>query len=312
MKQIAGVRLDVVKHGVVPFIIKLLTIIAGAMIMAFSYNAFVIPNGLLSGGVTGIALIGTYLLHIPFYIGILVLNIPIFLLGLKELNWKFILYSLLGTAAMIATLPLTKPITPVPKIDLFLAAVFSGVIGGIGEGIVLKAGGSGGGTDITSIIAKKRWNISVGSFSFYCNLVIILASLFFFDPKIILYTIVSMWVGGMVVDRVIDGLNHNKSVTIVSERSRPIADRIMNEVSRGVTFLEGQGAYSGDSKKVITCVVNHYEIPKVKEIVLDIDPEAFMFVTETVEVVGNFSHIHKSGSKSRSLHQEAKRGNITG
>lgn len=105
---------------------------AGAVIMAWSYNALVIPNGLLSGGVSGIALIGNYLLHIPFYMGILVLNIPVFLLGLKELNWKFILYSLLGTAAMVIALPLMKPFTPVPKLghDLFLVAVFSGVIGG--------------------------------------------------------------------------------------------------------------------------------------------------------------------------------------
>src|SRR5208337_4930370 len=117
------------------------------------------------------------------------------------------------------------------------------------------------------------------------NLVVILVSLFFFDPRIALYTIVSMWVNGKTTDRVVDGLDNNKSVTIISEQSDAIATRIMNEVSRGVTFLEGQGAYSGDPKKVITCVVNHYEIPKVKEIVLDADPQAFMFVTETVEVM---------------------------
>jgi uncharacterized membrane-anchored protein YitT (DUF2179 family) len=179
--------------------------------------------------------------------------------------------------------------------DLFLAAVFSGVIGGIGEGIILKAGASTGGTDITSIIARNKWNISVGAFSFYCNLAIILVSLFFFDPRIALYTVVSMWVNGKATDLVIDGLNNNKSVTIISEESAAIAGRIMNEVSRGVTFLEGQGAYSGDPKKVITCVVNHYEIPKVREIVMDVDPRAFMFVTETVEVMGNFTRIKKRG-----------------
>ncbi len=297
MKRIARANFDAIKRRTLPFIVKLLTIMAGAVIMAFTYNTLIIPNGLLSGGVSGIALIGAYLLHIPLYIGILVLNIPIFLLGLKELDWKFILYSLLGTAAMVVALPLTKPYIPVPNLDhdLFLAAVFSGVIGGIGEGIILKAGASTGGTDITSIIARKKWNISVGAFSFYCNLAIILVSLFFFDPRIALYTVVSMWVNGKATDLVIDGLNNNKSVTIISEESAAIAGRIMNEVSRGVTFLEGQGAYSGDPKKVITCVVNHYEIPKVREIVMDVDPRAFMFVTETVEVVGNFTRIKKRG-----------------
>ena len=121
-------------------------------------------------------------------------------------------------------------------------------------------------------------------------------SLFFFDPRIALYTIVSMWVNGKVTDRVIDGLDSNKSVTIISEQSVTIAARILNEISRGVTLLEGQGAYSGDPKKVINCVVNHYEIPKVKEIVLDLDPQAFMFVTETVEVMGNFTRIPRRGN----------------
>jgi uncharacterized membrane-anchored protein YitT (DUF2179 family) len=298
MRLSGKINFDVLKKRVWPLIIKSLTIMAGAVIIAFSYNALVIPNGLLSGGVSGIALIGNYLLHIPFYIGVLVLNIPVFLFGLKELNWKFILYSLLGTAAMVIALPLTKPFTPVPNLghDLFLAGVFSGVIGGIGEGLILKAGASTGGTDITSIIAKKRWNISVGAFSFYCNLIVILVSLFFFDPRIALYTIVSMWVNGKVTDRVIDGLDSNKSVTIISEQSVTIAARILNEISRGVTLLEGQGAYSGDPKKVINCVVNHYEIPKVKEIVLDLDPQAFMFVTETVEVMGNFTRIPRRGN----------------
>lgn len=286
MKQIAGMDLHTVKRRVLSIILRLLAISIGAVIIAISYNALVIPNGLLSGGVAGIALIGNYLLGIPFYLGVLMLNIPIFLFGLKELNWRFIVYSLIGTAAMVVALPLTKPYTPVPHLDLFLAAVFSGAIGGIGKGIILKYGASTGGTDILSILAKKRWNISVGAFSFYCNLLVILVSLFLFDIKIALYTIVSMWVGGKAIDTVIDGLNRNKSVMIISEQSVEIAGRIMNEVSRGVTFLEGQGAYSGDPKKVINCVVNHYEIPKVKEIVLDVDPQAFMFVRETVEVSG--------------------------
>ena len=295
MKQLAGVNLHDIKRKALSLIIRLLAISVGAVIMALSYDALVIPNGLLSGGITGIALIGNYLLGIPFYLCVMVLNIPVFLFGLKELNWKFIIYSLIGTTAMVVALPLLKPYIPVPKLDLFLVAVFSGAIGGIGEGIILKYGASTGGTDILSIIAKKRWNISVGAFSFYCNLVVILASLFLFDPKIALYTIVSVWVGSKSVDMVIEGLNTNKCVMIISEDSVAIADRIMHEVSRGVTFLEGQGAFSGDPKKVINCVVNHYEIPRVKEIVLDVDPKAFMFVTETVEVSGRGFSLPSSG-----------------
>jgi uncharacterized membrane-anchored protein YitT (DUF2179 family) len=269
-----------------PIIIRLLVITAGSLIMAGAYNALVIPNNLLSGGVSGLALIGKYTVGFPFYLGVLILNIPVFLIGLKEMDRKFILYSLFGTAMVIIALPLTKPYIPVPKLDLFLAAVFSGAIGGVGGGIVLKNGGSAGGTDIISMISKKKWNISVGTCSFLCNMVVVAISLFLFDPMIVLYSIVSMWVCGQVTNKVIDGFNNHKSVTIISDANEEIAVRIINEMVRGVTFLEGQGAYSGCARKVLNCVVNHYQIPLLKEIVFEIDPKAFMFITETVEVAG--------------------------
>ncbi len=268
------------------FIRKMLPIIIGSVLMAVTYNALVIPNGLLSGGITGIALMGDYLLGIPLYIGIFVLNIPIFILGLKELDWKFLLYSLLGALATIFALPLTEPYVPIPQLDMFLAAVFSGVLIGIGGGIILKAGVSSGGTDILAIITKKKWNIPIGASSFYFNLIVILASLFLFDLKIALYTIISMWVCGKVTDKVLQGLSSYKSLVIISNQNDKIAVKIMENLGRGVTFLEGQGGYTRETKMVINCVVNQFEIPKVKDILLELDPQAFMFISETTEVTG--------------------------
>ncbi|MFX4262756.1 YitT family protein [Pelotomaculum propionicicum] len=265
---------------------KLLGISAGAALIAVAFNAFVIPYGLLSGGVSGLALMGSYLYKFPVYLGIFVLNIPIFLWGLKELQWKLMLYSGVGTAVVIAALPLSAPYIPVPALDLFLASVFSGVVGGIGSGIIFKLGASAGGTDIAAIIMKKKRNISVGATNFYCNIAVLALSTFFFDLKIALYTAISMWVGARITDSVIEGFNRNKSVTIISDRSSEIAERIMNEIDRGVTYLEGQGAYTGEPKRLINCVVSHYEIAKLKEIVLDVDRDAFIFITETVEVMG--------------------------
>jgi hypothetical protein len=172
-----------------PIIEKVLTIIIGSFLLAVAYNMLVVPYGLLSGGLTGIALLGNYLLNIPLPIGIIILNIPVFILGLRELNITFMLYSLLGTLTLAAALPFSEPIIPVPELDLFLAAIFSGVIGGIGSGIILRSGTSGGGADIIAIIAKKKWNTPVGACSFYFNLVVILMSLYFFELKIALYTI---------------------------------------------------------------------------------------------------------------------------
>lgn len=265
---------------------KLVGMITGALLIAISYNALIMPYGLLAGGVGGLALIGKYVLDIPLYIGIFVLNIPIFAWGLKELDRKFILYSLAGTIVTIIAIPTLKPYIPVPRLDLFLAAVFSGIVGGVGGGIFFKVGASAGGTDIISMIMKKKKNISVGAVSFYCNIGVLAFSLFFFDLKIALYTAVSMWVGGKMTDTVIEGLNKNKSVMIISEKNEEIAQRIMKDVHRGVTFLEGQGAFSGGNKKVINCVVSHFEIAKVKEVVFETDSKAFIFFTETAEVVG--------------------------
>ncbi len=265
---------------------KLAGIAIGASLIAVAFNAFVIPYGLLSGGVSGLALMGSYLYEFPVYLGIFMLNIPIFLWGLKELDLKLVLYSAVGTAVVIALLPLSAPYIPKPDLDLFLASVFSGIVGGFGSGVIFKLGASTGGIDIAAIIMKKKKNISVGAFNFYFNIAVLALSLFFFDLRIALYTFISMWVGSRVTDSVIEGLNRNKTVTIISDRSQEIAERIMKEIDRGATFIDGQGAYTRESKRLINCVVGHYEIAKLKEIVLEVDRDAFIFITETVEVMG--------------------------
>lgn len=271
---------------VLPTVRRLAMTFVGAMLSAVAINSIIIPHGLLSSGIGGLALVGNYLLNIPVYIGMLVMNIPIFLLGIKELSKSTIIYSLIGAAILIIALPLTKPFLPTPELDLILAAIFSGIVFGAGIGIVIKSGGSTGGSDILSMIAKQKKNISVGVFNFYFNLVVIILSLLFFPLNIALYTMVSIWVAGKMTDAVIEGLNRNKSVTIISEKSTAIAERILTELKRGVTYLEGYGAFSNRPVKVIDCVVNHYEIAKLKQIVYEIDEGAFMFVTETVEVTG--------------------------
>ncbi|MEG6520564.1 YitT family protein [Desulfotomaculum sp. 1211_IL3151] len=266
---------------------KILGVTAGAVIMAVAFNGLVIPYGLLSGGVGGLALMGNYLLDLPVALGIFFLNIPIFIWGLKELNKKLIIYSLLGTFIMVLALPLTKPYIKAPQIDLFLAAIYSGVVGGFGAGLVFRFGASTGGADIISMVMKKKKNIAIGTFLFYSNIAVLALFIFFFDLKIVMYTALSMWVSGKVTDFVIEGINRNKSVTIISDKSEVIAKRIIVELHRGVTLLDGQGGFSGSSKKVITCVVNNFEIGRLKEIVIRSDEFAFMFVTETAEVTGN-------------------------
>lgn len=286
MKRKTKVRLARLQRSGKKVLIRLAGIATGASLIAISINAFIIPYGLLSGGISGLALMTNYLTGFPVYLGIFLLNLPVFIWGLKELNHHFIIYSAAGTIVLIVVLPLSRPYIPVYELDLFLASLFSGLVTGLGSGIVLKYGASTGGTDIISMIAKKKKNISVGATSFYCNIAVLVPSLYFFDLKVAMYTAISMWVGGKVIDAVIEGFNHNKSVMIISDKSSEIADQIMIEMRRGVTYLEGLGAYSGQPKLVISCVVSHYEIPKLNEIVHSIDKKAFIYVTETVEVKG--------------------------
>jgi uncharacterized membrane-anchored protein YitT (DUF2179 family) len=274
MNRITRVKLTRFRRTLKNVLIRLAGIATGAALIAISINAFAIPYGLLSGGVSGLALMVNYLTGFPVYLGIFFLNLPIFLWGLKELDHKLILFSAAGTVVLIAVLQLSRPYIPVYGLDLFLASIFSGIVTGLGIGIVLRYGASTGGTDIISMIAKKKKNISVGATSFYCNIAVLLPSLYFFDLKIAMYTSISMWVGGKVTDTVIEGFNHNKSVMIISDRSSEIAGRILNDLHRGVTYLEGQGAYSGQPKRVISCVVSHYEIPRLNEIVHSIDKKA--------------------------------------
>lgn len=266
--------------------LKIVGISIGAIITAVSINALAAPYGLLSGGASGLALLGNYIFNLPIYLGILLINIPIFIWGLKILNRSFMVYSLIGTISLIIALPLTKPYLPVPQLDLFLVSLFSGLVNGIGGGIIFKYGGSSGGTSIISMIAKKKRNISIGASSFYSNLIILILSLFFFDLKITLYTGISMWVSGRMTDYVIEGMNRNKSVIIISDKSTAIGKQIIEELHRGVTYLEGYGAFSGNHKTIINCVVNNYEIAKLKELVLNIDQQAFMFFTDVTEVSG--------------------------
>ncbi|MDD3853616.1 MAG: YitT family protein [Syntrophomonadaceae bacterium] len=286
MERKTRVKLGRLRKASTKTTMQLTGIAIGAALIAISINTFVIPYGLLSGGVSGLALIINYTSGFPAYLGILLLNIPIFLWGFKELDRRLIVFSAAGTAVLILVLPLSRPYIPVYDMDLFLASLFSGIINGLGSGIVFRYGASCGGTDIISMIVKKKKNISVGATSFYCNTAVLLPSLYFFDLKIAMYTAISMWVGGKVTDTVLQGFNHNKSVMIISDKSPEIASRIMNEMRRGVTYLEGQGAYSGQSKLVISCVISNYEIPRINEIVNSIDKKAFIFVTGTVEVTG--------------------------
>ena len=267
-------------------LLDLLTIITGTIIMAVSLNTLLIPNNLLAGGVAGLALVFFYTLKIPVYLSILLLNIPIFWWGFREINRNFLLYSLAGTLALAFLLPATQGLVPLPQIDLILAAIFGGALSGAGLGLVMRGHGSTGGTDIIAVILRKRKNLGIGEVGFYANLLVIAVSLVFFPLNIGLYTIISMFVASKVTDVIISGLNTSKSVVIVSNQPMQIGSRIIDEMHRGVTYFNGKGAFTREEKTIVNCVANRFELAKLKKIVTDSDPNAFVYISDASEVLG--------------------------
>lgn len=264
---------------------KLLLIILGSFILALAVNNFLVPNHLLSGGFTGIAILFYYFLGWPTGISLFILNIPVFILGSKYVSPRFAVFSLLAMSLFSFFIELTK--TPVIQLnDVLLAAIFGGILNGLGIGLVFQGRASFGGTDIIAIIGNKYSSLSIGSILLSANILILLVYAVSFDIKMALYTMIGMYTSSKLIDYVQEGINHRKSVIIVSDQAAALSESILRRLKRGVTFLHGEGAYTHNQKEIIYCIVKTRELPKLKDIIIEIDPKAFMSVSDTKEVLG--------------------------
>jgi len=264
-----------------------LGIILGCLIAACSINLFVVPSHLLTGGVTGIAMIVYYLADLPIGLQTLIYNLPLLLMSYKLLGKNYTLDVIIGTVVFAICLDATKFLNAyAPANDLMLASIYGGIFNGIGYGLVFRMNGSTGGFDILGAIIKKYYSMNMGTviFAFNCVIVSIAGILFGIEPA--MFTLICMYTNSIVTDKVIAGLNRRKAVLIVSEKSKEIADGIMNEVKRGVTFLHGQGAFSGSERNVVMVVVSLTQIAKLKIVVNAIDRNAFMIIMSASEVMG--------------------------
>lgn len=262
-------------------------IFIGCLIASCSINLFVVPSHLLTGGATGISIIFYYLAGLPIGLQTLVYNVPLLLLSQKLLGKKYTLDVIFGTILFSLCLDFTKFLNAyAPVDDLMLASIYGGIFNGIGYGIVFRMNGSTGGFDIVGAIVRKYYSMNMGSviFSFNCVIVTIAGFLFGIAPA--MFTLICMYVTSHVTDKVIAGLNRRKAVLIVSDKSKEIADGIMNEMKRGVTFLHGQGAFSGNERNIVMVVVSLTQIAKLKLITHAIDRHAFMIIMSASEVMG--------------------------
>ena len=263
-------------------------IIVGTSIYAFGLVYLNIANHLAEGGVSGITLILRALFGIDPAYSTLLINIPLILLGGKILGKRSFAYTVLGTISLSAFLWIWQriPLQINLQHDLLIVSLLAGLIAGIGSGLVYRRGGTTGGSDIIARILEKNYGISMGRSLLALDVVVLLASLSYIDLKRMMYTLIVSYVFSRVIDSILDGGYSAKGVLVVSNKSEEIAPLLMAELERGVTFLSGEGGFSGYSKKIIYMVVSSSELNEVKRIVHELDEKAFISIINVHEVEG--------------------------
>lgn len=273
---------------------RIILITLGAIIMAVALELFLIPNALLDGGIVGISIILSQLTGMQLGLFIFILNIPFFYLGYKQIGLTFALSTAYGiTVLSIATSQLHSVQAFVN--EPFLATIFGGLILGIGVGLVIRVGGSLDGSEIFSIVVTKYLPFSVGEIVMIINLVIFTVAGFVFTWTSAMYSIIAYFIAYKTMDVVILGIDESKSVFIITDEYEEISKAIMHRLGRGVTYLNGEGAYTNDEKKVIFTVITRLEEAKLKSLVHEKDINAFV-------AIGNVSEVHGGNFKKRDIH----------
>ena len=266
---------------------RYLLITLGCLISTCSINLFLVPHQLLSGGISGIAIIFYYLVGLPIGVQILAMNLPLLYLAYKMFGKKYALDILFGIVIFSLLVDITSFLNHFNAVDdVMLAAIYGGVFTGIGYGIVFRSNSSTGGMDIVAAIVKTKYGFSVGFINFAVNCGLMVVASLLFGLKLAMFTLISMFISSNLTDKVVAGLNNKKTVVIISGKSEEIAEEIIKEVGRGVTDLKGQGAFTLQDKDIIFVVVNLTQIAKIKLIVDGIDKYAFMIVQDANEVLG--------------------------
>ena len=257
----------------------------GCMIMAFNINYFFLGNKLAQGGVGGLSLILHYLSHIDISYIYFGLNVPLIIAAYIFLGKEFVVKTLYATVVLTISLKIFGNFRE-PLDEILMASILGGALNGIGIGIVFYAGGSTGGTDIIAKIINKYYGIALGKVLLAMDFIILSLVAFIFGKIIFMYTLISLIVTAKIVDLIQEGIYSAKGVTIITNKTEELKNRIMQDVERGLTIINAQGAYTQRDVSMLYCVVGKYQLIKVKNIVKEVDPEAFMIVSHVHEVIG--------------------------
>lgn len=266
----------------------------GAILMAVGLEIFLVPNRIIDGGITGISIMVSSITHIPLGVFLTLFNLPFLFMGYKQIGKTFALSTLFAVLVMSVGTYFLHPVSPL-TIDPLLAAVFGGVILGVGVGLVIRSGGSLDGTEIVAILINKKSPFSVGEVVMFINFFILGSAGFVFGWDHAMYSLIAYYLAFKLIDITIEGIDQSKSVWIISEKYKEIGDALTQRLGRGVTYLDGEGAYTGDSKKVIFVVITRLEEAKLKSIVEDWDSQAFL-------AVGNIHDVKGGRFKKKDIH----------
>lgn len=282
------------KLTVPQIIARVLFICIGVTLEAVALEIFLVPNKIIDGGVVGISIMLAHISGLKLGLFLFILNLPFFFIGYKQMGKTFTVTSI-GAVTLLSIM--TTLFTPIPRFtdDLLLAAVFGGVILGIGVGLVIRYGGSSDGTEILAVLFNEKTPFSVGEVVMFANIFILGSAGFVFGWNYAMYSLIAYFIAFKMIDITSEGLESSKAVWIISDEHEKIGDALNARLGRGVTYLNGEGAYSRDEKNVIFTVITRLEEAKLKNIVDEIDPSAFL-------AIGNIHDVKGGRFKKRNIH----------
>lgn len=280
----------------------MILVTVGTMLFAFGINAFIVPHKLVSGGISGIALILYYLTGIQVGTLNLILNIPVLYAAYRWLGRWHLGMTIFGTVVSSLLINMFSfmqdfHLTTTPLVGAILGGIFSG----LGMGTVYRSGGNTGGLDPIALIIRKYYGLQMGSVSLGINSVILFIASFIISVEAAAITLVSIYIGAMITNRVVVGFSQRKAVFIISYKSYKICDLILYKFGRGATILNGEGAYTHQHKQVILVVVSLMQVAKLKEAVQKEDPTAFFMVTDVAEVIGRGFSIKSTAATQQAI-----------
>ncbi|NLA11233.1 MAG: YitT family protein [Firmicutes bacterium] len=261
-------------------------VLAGSVLMAVAMNLFLIPHSLAAGGISGFAVILHDLFQVSTGLTIVALNIPLFVVAWLLLGREKVVPSLLGSLAFPAAIELTGPYLPVLTQDLLLASVYGGIVMGLGLGLVFRCQGSTGGTALLSLILNRFTGLSLGQGLLGADLVVISLAVFTLGAEAAMYAVLSLFISTKVIDLVQEGFSPVKVALIITSCAEEITRALLQELDRGVTRLAGRGGYTGAEREVLLCAVSRPQVARLKALIHELDPAAFVIIGTAGEVRG--------------------------